>query len=367
MDFQSLLGIAAIALIIFLLFLDRKNLEIGGPIIIRRTKKFNKFVENVSFKYSKIFNFLGWISIFVAIGAFLFFIYFSVKELIKPSLPSNQAPIQLVLPALPGICNSGFVFCVPPIYWLLIIPIVAISHELMHAALSLSNRIKIKSMGYAFLLIFPAFFVEIDEKILKKANKITKLKIYAAGSFGNFFVAAISILTIFIIQNLFYPSGIIFDVVNNTPAYYANLSGIIIKINDIPIRTFEDLKNVSKEFKPNQTIVVETTKGIYRITLSENATMGIIVRGVELKGKNEAIEKSKEMLFSLRDFFLWLFIISFGVGLFNLLPIKFLDGGLFFEELLKDVRGGKIIYTILSVFTISLIIMLILKPIILKF
>ena len=364
MDFQSILGIAAIILIVFLLFLDRKNLEIKGPLILRRTKRFNKFVETLSLKYSKIFNFLGLISIFFAIGAFAFFIYFSIKELIKPSLPSNQAPIQLVLPALPGICDSGFVFCVPPIYWLLIIPIVAVSHELMHAALSLSNRIKIKSMGYAFLLVLPAFFVEIDEKKLKKADKITKLKIYAAGSFGNFLVAAISILIVFSLQNLFYPSGIIFDVINNTPAYYANLSGIIIKINDIPIRTLEDLRNVSKEFRPNQTIIVETTEGIYKITLSENATMGIIVRGVELKGKNELIEKNKEIIFSIRDFFLWLFIISLGVGLFNLLPIKFLDGGLFFEELLKDIKGGKAIYTLLSVFTISLIILLILKPII---
>lgn len=367
MDFQSLIGIAAIALIAFLLFLDRKRLEIKGFIILRRTRKFNKFVEKFSVKHSKIFNFLGIVSIIFAIGSVAFFIYFSVMELIKPSMPTNQAPIRLVLPALPGVCDSGFVFCVPPIFWLLIIPIVVISHELMHAALSLANKIKIKSMGYAFLLVLPAFFVEIDENNLKKASKLAKLKIYAAGSFGNLLVAAISILIVFLLQNLFYPAGIMFDVMNNTPAYYANLSGVIIKINDIPIRTLEDLKNVSKDFKPNQTIVVETTNGIYKITLSENATIGIIIKGVELKSKNELIEKNKELIFSLRDFFVWLFIISFGIGLFNLLPIKFLDGGLFFEELLKDVRGGKVIYTILSIFTISLIILLILKPIILKF
>lgn len=349
------------------MYLDRKNLEIRGIIILRRTKKFNKFFDSISNKYRKLLDYLGYISIasaFISVGIFF---YYTITELFKP--PKNIAPIQVVLPSVPGLCSSGFVLCVPPYFWFLIIPLIAIFHEAMHAIYARLSNLKIKSVGYAFLLVLPAFFVEIDEKKLKRVKTLDKLKIFSAGSFGNFILAFIGFIFLFVVSRAFdlmyEPSGLIFDVINNSPAYYANLSGILIGINDNEIKTISDLEKIKKDLQPNQTIKVITTEGIYNITLTENKTIGIIIKEVYYKGKNQFFESNKEtilLIFSLvREFLFWLILLNFGIGMFNLLPIKPLDGGLFFEEIFSKLKHGDKLYATLSILTIVLIILLFLK------
>ena len=39
-------------------------------------------------------------------------------------------------------------------------------------------------------------------------------------------------------------------------------------------------------------------------------------------------------IYSIQQLFLWIFLLNFSVGIFNLLPMKPLDGGLLLEELL---------------------------------
>ena len=65
----------------------------------------------------------------------------------------------------------------------------------------------------------------------------------------------------------------------------------------------------------------------------------------------------------------WLFIISFGVGLFNLLPLGPIDGGRMFRTLLsyfiKDTKKLDKIFITVSLFSLLLII-LNLMPFIIK-
>ncbi|MEM5829997.1 MAG: site-2 protease family protein [Candidatus Aenigmatarchaeota archaeon] len=369
MTFEYIITIAIISIIALFLYIDRKNIEVKGIILLRRTKRFNKLLETIAEKYKKLFNYLGYFSIvsaFIAVGIFF---YFAVAELLKP--PKNMAPIQLVLPSLPGLCSSGFVLCVPPYFWFLVIPLIAIFHEAMHAIYAKISNLRIKSVGYAFILILPAFFVEIDEKKLKKAKTLDKLKIFSSGSFGNFILALIGLALLyifsFVFDMMYVESGLIFYVINNTPAYYANLSGILIGINDKEIRNIADLENIKKELQPNQTIKVITTSGVYNITLTENKTIGIIIKEVYYKGKNDFFERNKETILSgfslIREFFFWLIILNFGIGMFNLLPIKPLDGGLFFEEVFRRLKYGEKIYKTFSLLTILLIALLFLKAI----
>ncbi|MEM0324532.1 MAG: site-2 protease family protein [Candidatus Aenigmatarchaeota archaeon] len=372
MDISELIGIGLIILIATLIFLDRKNIEVQNKIIfLRRTKKLNDIVEKVALRYSKILNILGLVAIFSVFVSFSIFLYAVFYQL---TTPINVAPVQVVLPSLPGLCSSSFILCVPAYFWFLIIPIIAISHELAHALLASSNRIKVKSMGYAFLLVLPAFFVELDEKKLKKADLKTKLKIYSAGSFGNFLVALFAYLILLLINFIIISNfgGVKYEIIENSPAFYSNLTGIILKINDIEINDVNDLIRVSKTFNPNQTITIHTTTGIYNITLDENAKIGIKNIQNAYYPKNLFAEKvlsgAIQFFIVFREFLFWLFLLNIGIGMFNLLPIKPLDGGLFFEELLKNrfKKRGEMIFNFLSFFTIFLIVILIIK-FILKF
>lgn len=367
MDINEVIGISLIILIAIFIFLDRKNIEIQNKIIfLRRTKKLNDIVENIALKYSKILNILGLIAIFSVFISFSIFLYTIFYQL---TIPIRVAPVQVVLPSLPGLCSSSFILCVPAYFWFLIVPIIAISHELTHALLALSNRIKVKSMGYAFLLVLPAFFVEIDEKKLRRAELKAKLKIYSSGSFGNFLVALFAYLFLllfnFIIISNFW--GIKYEIIENSPAFYSNLTGIILKINDIEINDVNDLIRVSKTFNPNQTITIHTTIGVYNITLDENSKIGIKNIQNAYYPKNLFAEKflSRIIQFFIvfREFLFWLFLLNVGIGMFNLLPIKPLDGGMFFEELLKNKfkKRGEIIFNFLSFFTIFLIMFLLFK------
>lgn len=366
MEIDYLIGIAIIFVILFFLFLDRKNIEVKGIILLRKSKKLNSLIEKISKKYTNILNFIGLFSIFSVFISFGIFLYFSFQQLFQPP---KIAPVQIVLPSLPGICKTDFVLCVPAYFWLLIIPIIAISHEFMHAFLARANNVKIKSVGYAFLLILPAFFVEIDEKKLRKLKLETKLKIYSAGSFGNFIVALFAFLLLILFSNIIYLNyyGIVVEVIENTPAYYANLSGIIIRINNVEIRDINDLFKISKGFAPNQTIKIETTEKTYNITLDENGKIGIKILGNAYLPKNKIAEKYKiffiPILLILKNFFFWLFLLSLGIGMFNLLPLKPLDGGSFFYDLFREKFGkkGEIVYIALSFFTIFLIFLLILR------
>jgi membrane-associated protease RseP (regulator of RpoE activity) len=57
--------------------------------------------------------------------------------------------------------------------------------------------------------------------------------------------------------------------------------------------------------------------------------------------------------------FLWIFNLNFGIGLFNLLPLKPFDGGVIFEELVGKIASKRVTryatYTI-SLFCLSLIV-----------
>jgi len=62
--------------------------------------------------------------------------------------------------------------------------------------------------------------------------------------------------------------------------------------------------------------------------------------------------------------FAWLVFLNFGIGLVNLLPIKPLDGGLMYEEIIKMILGKSKPQYIraLSIFTFMLIIVNIIGP-----
>lgn len=101
---------------------------------------------------------------------------------------AEQLKIPPVLPLFPYATDLFNVPFLPPFYftyWIVIIAIIAISHEFAHGIFARLNNIKVQSTGFGFLGPFLAAFVEPDEKQMEKAPKFAQLSILAAGTFAN--------------------------------------------------------------------------------------------------------------------------------------------------------------------------------------
>ena len=107
------------------------------------------------------------------------------------------------------------------------------------------------------------------------------------------------------------------------------------KIND----SSNYLSTVSS-FKPGDNVTVGTNEGSYTVTLGKNPNnesvgyFGIqAAKHYELK--NNAFGPVPWVLFNLAELFQWMFVLNLGIGTFNLLPMKPLDGGKMLEILLS--------------------------------
>lgn len=132
----------------------------------------------------------------------------------------------------------------------------------------------------------------------------------------------------------------------DTPAYHANLSGGILKIDDREIKNINDVNDELSEHEPGEKIEIVTTEKNYEIILAEHPQeedkgyLGIgfpqtssILSGIGSPFFDPYVHVepkfNPELLKFIENFFLWFIIIFFGVALFNMLPFGFLDGGRF--------------------------------------
>lgn len=339
---------------------DRKNIEFQYGVVVRRWRKGQQVIDRLVKNHRRFIAAIGTIGVIVGIGAgilgFTFLVQFTVRL---------QQAFYLVLPSVSGVNYPGPVVSIPFWYWLIGVFIIIATHESMHAIYSRLEKIPIKSYGVLLLLVLPiGAFVDPDMKKVTKLKFWGKLRIYAAGSFANFITAGAMLLITFIISaSLFAPSGVGFSqLINGTPAYSVNMTGIITGANGNVIRNETDLSNVFSQIKPGDRIDVQTTEGNYVINTvgrPDNSSVAYIgISGIRtVSDVKPQLQSVKGFINVFNNLIFWLFLLSAGVGVANMLPIKPLDGGLIFEEIFNKVfkSKGKLAIKILSFVTIALI------------
>jgi membrane-associated protease RseP (regulator of RpoE activity) len=339
---------------------DRKNLEFQYGVIVRRWRKGQAIIDKLVRKHKRAISIIGNIGVIVGVLAgilgFAFLVQFTFRL---------QQAFYLVLPSVSGITYPGPVVSIPFWYWLIGVFVIIAAHESMHAIYSRLEKIPIKSYGVLLLLVLPiGAFVDPDMKKITKLKFLGKLRIYAAGSFANFITAAAMFLITLVISTfLFAPSGVEFNqLINGTPAYSVNMSGTIIGINDGAIKTEEDLSTVFSQIKAGDRINIRTTEGNYVINTvgrPENESVAYIgISGIRVVfDVKPELQNFKGLINAFNNLVFWLFLLSAGVGIANMLPIKPLDGGLIFEEIFNKIfkSNGKIATKIISFVTIALI------------
>ncbi len=371
-----------------LIFRDRSKVRFEGFAFIRRTEKANKFIDNTSKRHRTAWRTLSVIGVVVGIPVMIIgslFMLTTAVDVATGKLATGGAGIVLPGPvaspqAIPG------VFVVPWWIWIIGIACVIIPHEFFHGIMFRLEKIRVKSVGWVVFLVLPGAFVEPDEIQLKKAKRSTKLKVYAAGSFANLLVAFIIAVVLSTATFVAPPSqsaGVFFQQINGTPAAQLNITGVIVAINNATVHTENDLTTELAKYSPEDSITITTRKLMpnssvyfdgrfdfiiphaalyarlgeektYTVALAENPQNSRAFLGVT----NILQINSTENIFIIQiiNLLVWIYVFSFGIGLINLLPLKPLDGGLLFEEIVsKYTTRTKIIVRTVSIIMLLLL------------
>lgn len=379
--------------VIAILFRKQLKVDIEGPLLMRKTKRLRGFIDNIAQRSPRFWKWT--MNIGIPIG--FFFMFFILYLLIISLQTLFVAPSVALI--LPGVDLPGQPIAIPVGYGIIGLATVMIVHEFGHGILARVEGIRIKSIGVLLLAVLPGAFVEPDDDEVKKSSRMSKLRIYVAGSISNLMLAAVSlfiILGVFLLfigslsfgipipgssspvyLNIsgpvfptFHTDGVRIDrVVPSSPAESALQPGMVIQsINGKTTKNTTEYLQALNGTKIGDTLTFQTDKGAYTIKTvasPNNASKSYI--GIQTKDNllvNSDVSNTwgttlPWMLFILQDLFYWIFLLNFLVGTFNLLPMKPLDGGLMFEEVLRSKISEKNVRLItypLSVFIVTIII-----------
>ena len=280
------------------------------------------------------------VGVIVAFGAMIFITYTIVSTL--PTVFETPS-VSIVIP---GVDIPGSQIYVPFVYGLIGLATVLVVHEFSHGIQAVGEKIPIKSIGLLLFAIIPGAFVEPDEDKLKEAKRSSRLRVYAAGSIANVTLAVIAMILLSLasagIPGYFEEDGIAIDrVIPDSPSDGILKDGMVLEsINNQKINDSESYVKIIGSYSPGDNVTVQTDQGTYHVTLGKNPnneSVGFfgIQANKHFELVNDSLGSLPWILFELIDLFQWVAMLNLGIGLFNLLPIKPLDGGYMLEILLS--------------------------------
>lgn len=320
--------------------LSTHGVEMNFPVIMWRTQRLRGLISGISNFSPRFWRWYMNLGIVVAFGAMIFITWTLVSTL--PTVFDTPS-VSIVIP---GVEMPGSSIYIPFVYGLIALATVLVVHEFSHGIQSVGEKISIKSIGLLLFAIIPGAFVEPDEEELKNAKRSSRLRVYAAGSVANITLALIAMLLLSLISMgipaFFDENGIEIDrIVTDSPSDGILKEGMIIEsINNEKVNDSESYVNIVGSFHPGDNVSVQTDQGTYNVVLDKNPnneSVGFF--GIQASKHFEMINDSLGpipwVLFELLELFQWVAMLNLGIGLFNLLPLKPLDGGYMLEILLS--------------------------------
>ena len=344
--------------------LEKYGFELKAYSLVYKNKSVNDVLIKVlgrTKKSIKVFADLSVVAGFIMMGFAFYFLLNNVSNYFIAQ--SNFSELTVLIP---GVTLTS----APAItYFLLSIPIVLVMHEGAHGIVAALEKIKIKTGGFAIFIALFAGFVEPDEEEFDKAKKISKLRVIGAGATSNVLFAivlAVILLTNPVfgmilesiplfgepILNTFYevsPGVLILSIIENSGAEQAGLlaNDIITKINDIPIHGPADFpvlnpgEIASVSVIRDGQVLEKTLEVISSPDDPERGLIGIMRdNSVPYKPVMNFIDWTN-VDFNISMFLLWLWMISFFIGIINMLPLPILDGGKFIHIIIDKRFSDK--------------------------
>ena len=282
--------------------------------------------------------------------------------------PTEFAELTVLIPGVTLTSASAI------LYFLLSIPIVLVVHEGAHGIVASLEKIRIKTGGFAIFIALFAGFVEPDEKEFDNAKKISRLRVIGAGATANV-IFAFALGAILLTNPLFAlilpepflewfydePDGVlILSIIEGSGAEKAGLQkdDIITGIQGVPIITPLDFQKV--DLKPGETVTVTVNRDGQQLEFPveimpspddpDKGLVGIMRDNAFYKPVYNFIEWDPQVSM----FLLWLWMISFFIGIINMLPLPILDGGKFIYTIIeKKASEAKINAIMFSIYGVT--------------
>ncbi|MYB29994.1 MAG: PDZ domain-containing protein [Cenarchaeum sp. SB0663_bin_5] len=265
--------------------------------------------------------------------------------------PQSFAELTVLIPGVTLTSSHSIM------YFLLSIPIVLVMHEGAHGIVAALEKIRIKTGGFAIFIAMFAGFVEPDEDEFNKAKKISRLRVIGAGATSNvIFALALGLILLTNplfalvmpepLLGVFYetPDGVlVLSVIEGSGAEFAGIQAndLITHVNGV--RTFTVIDFATLNLAPGDIVPVSV--------LRDDQPMDFVVeimespdepgRGLIGIMRDTALSYKPVLNFITWDnhqlsmFLLWLWMISFFIGIINMLPLPILDGGKFIHTIIE--------------------------------
>ena len=234
-----------------------------------------------------------------------------------------------------------------------------------HGIVATLEKIKIKTGGFAIFIAMFAGFVEPDEEEFNKAKKISKLRVIGAGATANV-IFALALGVILLTNPLFAiivpepmlgwfyesPDGVmILSIIEGSGAEQAGLlpNDIITSINDVNVRSPVDFQKIDLKIGETANVLIlrDGQELQFPVTIMpspddpERGLIGIMRdNSFSFKPIYNFIEWDNHQL---SMFLLWLWMISFFIGVINMLPLPILDGGKFIHSIIDQKISERLV------------------------
>jgi len=307
----------------------------------------------------KVFANVSVVAGFLMMGFAFWFLISNVSKYFVA--PTEFSQLTVLIPGVTLTSSSSI------LYFLLSIPVVLVVHEGAHGIVATLEKIKIKTGGFAIFIAMFAGFVEPDEEEFNKAKKISKLRVIGAGATSNVIFALV--LGVILLTNPFFamvvpepllsifydlPDGVlVLSIIENSGAERAGLlaNDIITSINGIQILSPLDFQKT--DLIPGEIAKVSILRDgqtlqfpVEVIPSPEDPKRGLI----GIIRDNSFAYKPVLNFIEWKDpgvsmFLLWLWMISFFIGVINMLPLPILDGGKFIHTIIDKKISDKAVNT----------------------
>ncbi|RMW37420.1 MAG: RIP metalloprotease [Nitrosopumilus sp.] len=331
--------------------LEKYGFEIKAYSLTYKNKQVNSVLLRLLSRTRRgirVFADVSVISGFIMMGFAFWFLLNNVANFFV--IPDDFSELTVLIPGVTLTSAASIT------YFLLSIPVVLVIHEGAHGIVAALEKIKIKTGGFAIFIAMFAGFVEPDEEEFNKAKKISKLRVIGAGATSNvifaFALGAILLTNPFFAMVLpepllssFYelPEGVlILSIIENSGAEQAGLlaNDIITSINNKQILSPADFPSLN----PGDTASVSVLRDgqPLEFSLEVMAAPDDPERGlIGIMRDNSFAYKPVLNFIEWNDpnvsmFLLWLWMISFFIGIINMLPLPILDGGKFIHTIIDQ-------------------------------
>lgn len=346
--------------------LEKRGFTVAPGLMMWRTKRGLHFIDRVAGLSKRGWRTFGTagagVGFILMILTVILFAVVSVSILLGP-----RVRVPGAVPVIPGIT-------IPLVYGLIGILTVLVVHELAHGFVARAEGFRVNYTGLFLVVLLPGGFVEPDETQLKKAPVSKRLRVFGAGPFANviFGLICFCILLLALVPK---PGIYVYATAKNGSSAgilqpgdrLLEIENVVdnIVVSKVVIESFDDFYNFMENIQDNNILIVSVERDGRRENFSITATqhpvnenvgdIGVVLtyaRGAAWYFVDPFLEifygrqctvnpysHSARIPWELIDLLRWVMFLQIGIGLFNLLPIGPLDGGLIVQGVVERVSS----------------------------